>query len=141
MQISGEQKYPTIIHTRDADEDTVNCVKQSVKSFNTRGLIHCFTSTKKFAQLVLDQGFYISFSGIITFKNVNDLVDVVKYIPNERILVETDSPYLAPTPFRGKRNEPSYVNYTLEKIAEIKKISKDKMAEITTKNFFTLFPI
>ena len=92
-----------------------------MKKFSSKGLIHCFTSTKEFAKFALDQGFYISFSGIITFKNVNDLLEVVKYVPLDRILVETDSPYLAPAPFRGKRNEPSYVRYTVEKISEIKK--------------------
>ena len=137
--LSGEKKYPTIVHTRDADDDTINCLDESVKKYSSTGLIHCFTSTKQFAKRALDNGFYISFSGIITFKNAIDLVDVVKYVPLDKILVETDSPYLAPVPFRGKRNEPSYVNYTLEKISEIKKIKKEKLIEITTKNFFTLF--
>ncbi len=137
--LSGNQKYPTIVHTRDADDDTINCLDESVKKYSSSGLIHCFTSTKEFAKKALDNGFYISFSGIITFKNAVDLVDVVKYVPLDKILVETDSPYLAPVPFRGKRNEPSYVNYTLEKVAEIKKIKKDKLIKITTKNFFTLF--
>ena len=137
--LSGDKKYPTIVHTRDADDDTMNCLNESVKKYSSTGLIHCFTSTKKFAKKALDNGFYISFSGIITFKNAIDLVDVVKYVPLDKILVETDSPYLAPVPFRGKRNEPSYVNYTLEKISQIKKIKKDELIKITTKNFFTLF--
>ena len=137
--LSGEKKYPTIVHTRDADDDTINCLDESVKKYSSTGLIHCFTSTKQFAKKALDNGFYISFSGIITFKNAIDLVDVVKYVPLDKILVETDSPYLAPVPFRGKRNEPSYVNYTLEKISQIKKIKKDELIKITTKNFFTLF--
>ena len=137
--LSGEKKYPTIVHTRDADDDTINCLDESVKKYSSTGLIHCFTSTKQFAKRALDNGFYISFSGIITFKNAIDLVDVVKYVPVDKILVETDSPYLAPVPFRGKRNQPSYVNYTLEKISEIKKIKKDELANITTNNFFTLF--
>ena len=137
--LSGDKKYPTIVHTREADDDTINCLNESVKKYSSTGLIHCFTSTKQFAKKALDNGFYISFSGIITFKNAIDLVDVVKYVPLDKILVETDSPYLAPVPFRGKRNEPSYVNYTLEKISEIKKIKKEKLIKITTKNFFTLF--
>ena len=137
--LSGDKKYPTIVHTRDADDDTINCLNESVKKYSSTGLIHCFTSTKQFAKKALDNGFYISFSGIITFKNAIDLVDVVKYIPLDKILVETDSPYLAPVPFRGKRNEPSYVNYTLEKISQIKNIKKDELTKITTKNFFTLF--
>ena len=137
--LSGDKKYPTIVHTRDADDDTINCLNESVKKYSSSGLIHCFTSTKQFAKKALDNDFYISFSGIITFKNAIDLVDVVKYVPLNKILVETDSPYLAPVPFRGKRNEPSHVNYTLEKISQIKKIKKDELIKITTKNFFTLF--
>ena len=137
--LSGDKKYPTIVHTREADDDTINCLNESVKKYSSTGLIHCFTSTKQFAKKALDNGFYISFSGIITFKNAIDLVDVVKYVPLDKILVETDSPYLAPVPYRGKRNEPSYVNYTLEKISQIKKIKKDELIKITTKNFFTLF--
>ena len=137
--LSGDKKYPTIVHTREADDDTINCLNESVKKYSSTGLIHCFTSTKQFAKKALDNGFYISFSGIITFKNAIDLVDVVKYVPLDKILVETDSPYLAPVPFRGKRNEPSYVNYTLEKISQIKKINKHELIKITTKNFFTLF--
>ena len=137
--LSGDKKYPTIVHTRDADDDTINCLNESVKKYSSSGLIHCFTSTKQFAKKALDNDFYISFSGIITFKNAIDLVDVVKYVPLDKILVETDSPYLAPVPFRGKRNEPSFVNYTLEKISQIKKIKKDELIKITTKNFFTLF--
>ena len=137
--LSGKKKYPTIVHTRDADDDTIRCLNESVKKYSTSGLIHCFTSTKKFAKQALDNGFYISFSGIITFKNATDLVEVVKYIPLDKILVETDSPFLAPMPFRGKRNEPSYINYTLKKISEIKKIKKEELTKITTKNFFTLF--
>ena len=139
LYLSGDKKYPTIVHTRDADDDTINCLNESVKKYSSSGLIHCFTSTKQFAKKALDNDFYISFSGIITFKNAIDLVDVVKYVPLNKILVETDSPYLAPVPFRGKRNEPSHVNYTLEKISQIKKIKKDELIKITTKNFFTLF--
>ena len=91
------------------------------------------------AKKVLDEGFYISFSGIITFKQVDDLIDVVKYVPLDRILVETDAPFLAPMPFRGKRNEPSFVTHTLKKIAEIKRKNVKDMAQITTDNFFNLF--
>ena len=102
--------YPTIVHTRNADKDTVECINKAVNKFSTKGLIHCFTSTKDLAKKVLNKGFYISFSGIITFKKVHDLIDVVKYVPLDRILVETDAPYLAPVPFRGKRNEPSFIH-------------------------------
>ena len=102
LEISGLLNYPTIVHTRNADNDTIDCIYKAVNKFSTKGLIHCFTSTKDLAKKVLDKGFYISFSGIITFKKVDDLIDIVKYVPMDRILVETDSPYLAPVPFRGK---------------------------------------
>ena len=139
LEVSGLLNYPTIVHTRNAEKDTINCIEKAVKKHSTKGLIHCFTSTMELAKKVLDKGFYISFSGIITFKKVDDLIDVVKYVPLDRILVETDAPYLAPIPFRGKRNEPSFVTHTLKKIAEIKKKKVEDMAQITTNNFFNLF--
>ena len=139
LEVSGLFNYPTIVHTRNAEKDTINCIEKAVKKHSTKGLIHCFTSTMELAKKVLDKGFYISFSGIITFKKVDDLIDVVKYAPLDRILVETDAPYLAPIPFRGKRNEPSFVTHTLKKIAEIKKKKIEDMAQITTNNFFNLF--
>ena len=139
LEVSGLFNYPTIVHTRNAEKDTINCIEKAVKKHSTKGLIHCFTSTMELAKKVLDKGFYISFSGIITFKKVDDLIDVVKYVPLDRILVETDAPFLAPMPFRGKRNEPSFVTHTLKKIAEIKKKKVEDMAQITTNNFFNLF--
>ena len=139
LEVSGLLNYPTIVHTRNAEKDTINCIEKAVKKHSTKGLIHCFTSTMELAKKVLDEGFYISFSGIITFKKVDDLIDVVKYVPLDRILVETDAPFLAPMPFRGKRNEPSFVTHTLKKIAEIKKKKVEDMAQITTNNFFNLF--
>ena len=139
LEVSGLFNYPTIVHTRNAEKDTINCIENAVKKHSTKGLIHCFTSTMELAKKVLDEGFYISFSGIITFKKVDDLIDVVKYVPLDRILVETDAPFLAPMPFRGKRNEPSFVTHTLKKIAEIKKKKVEDMAQITTNNFFNLF--
>ena len=139
LEVSGLFNYPTIVHTRNAEKDTINCIEKAVKKHSTKGLIHCFTSTMELAKKVLDEGFYISFSGIITFKKVDDLIDVVQYVPLDRILVETDAPFLAPMPFRGKRNEPSFVTHTLKKIAEIKKKKVEDMAQITTNNFFNLF--
>ena len=139
LEVSGLFNYPTIVHTRNAEKDTINCIEKAVKKHSTKGLIHCFTSTMELAKKVLDKGFYISFSGIITFKKVDDLIDVVQYVPLDRILVETDAPFLAPMPFRGKRNEPSFVTHTLKKIAEIKKKKVEDMAQITTNNFFNLF--
>ena len=139
LEVSGSLRYPTIVHTRNAEKDTINCIENAVNKHSSKGLIHCFTSTKELAKKVLNKGFYISFSGIITFKKVDDLIDVVKYVPLDRILVETDAPYLAPAPFRGKRNEPSFVTHTLKKIAEIKNKNVEDMAQITTNNFFNLF--
>ena len=139
LEVSGLFNYPTIVHTRNAEKDTINCIEKAVKKHSTKGLIHCFTSTMELAKKVLDEGFFISFSGIITFKKVDDLIDVVKYVPLDRILVETDAPFLAPMPFRGKRNEPSFVTHTLKKIAEIKNKKVEDMAQITTNNFFNLF--
>ena len=138
--LSGDKKYPTIVHTRDADDDTINCLNESVKKYSSTGLIHCFTSTKQFAKKALDNGFFISFSGIITFKNASDLVEVVKYVPLDKLLVETDSPYLAPVPYRGKRNEPAYVTYIAQRGAEIFNTSYENFAHQLEKNFDRLFP-
>lgn len=103
------------------------------------GVMHCFTESLEMAKASLDLNFYISFSGIITFKNAKELVDVAAYVPLDKILIETDSPYLAPIPFRGKQNEPKYVKYVAEKIAEIKNISVEAVAEKTSENFRRLF--
>ena len=102
-------------------------------------LIHCFSSGKSLAKCALDNGIYISFSGIITFNRAEELGKIVNYVPLDRILVETDSPFLAPEPKRGKRNEPANTKFTLEKIAQIKNLSTEKVAEVTTDNFFRLF--
>ncbi len=139
MEVSGKTKLPTVVHTRDADQDTIFFIKNFVKKYNTTGLIHCFSSGKSLATCALDNGFYISFSGIITFGKSDELREIVNYVPLDRILVETDSPYLAPVPKRGKRNEPAFTKFTLEKIAEIKNLNTDKVAEVTTNNFFNLF--
>ena len=119
--------------------ETIENLNIYAKSYQAKGLIHCFSSGKELAKFALDIGFYISFSGIITFNKSNELRDIVKYVPIDRILVETDSPYLAPVPFRGGRNEPAFTKFTLEQVASIKRISSEKAAEITTKNFFQLF--
>ena len=129
---------PLIIHTRNAQKDTISIMKEEGAS-NARGVMHCFTETYDMAKQAIDQGFYISFSGIITFKNADAIRDTVKKIPLESILIETDSPYLAPVPNRGKLNEPANVTYVAEKIAEIKNLSIEEVADVTTRNFFTLF--
>ena len=139
LKLSGEKDIPTIIHTRSADLETIQMLNSKVKEYNSKGLIHCFSSTKEMAKTALDHNFYISISGIITFKNANELREIVKYIPIEKLLVETDAPYLAPIPHRGERNEPSFIKHTVEQIAEIKNIDYDEVVKITTENFFKLF--
>ncbi|WP_341793651.1 MULTISPECIES: TatD family hydrolase [unclassified Rickettsia] len=132
-------KLPIIVHTRDAEEDTIDILTSEMKNDNFPGLIHCFTSSKDLAKKMLDIGLYISMSGIITFKNATDLQEIVKYVPLERLLIETDSPYLAPTPMRGKQNEPAFVRYVAEKVAELKGITSIEVANATTHNFKKLF--
>lgn len=128
---------PIIVHTREADEDTLACLDDYPQS---RGVFHCFTGNQEMAKAGLDRGYFISFSGIITFKNSEALREVVRYVPLDRMLVETDAPFLAPIPHRGKRNEPAYTRYTAEKISEIKGISLSQVAEQTTQNFYEMFP-
>ena len=133
-----KSKLPLIIHTRNAQDDTISIMKEEGANSAT-GVMHCFTESYEMAKKAIDLGFYISFSGIVTFKNAETLRETVKKIPIENILIETDSPYLAPVPNRGKLNEPANVIYVAEKIAELKGIAVEKVAEITTNNFFTLF--
>lgn len=136
---SMETGLPVIIHTRDAEDDTYSILKNNMKDKEFSGLIHCFTASMEFAKKVLDLGMYISISGIVTFKNASSLQEIVKYIPLDKILIETDSPYLAPVPKRGKTNEPSYTRYVAEFVAELKKVPVEEVASKTTDNFFTLF--
>ena len=134
-----ETKLPLIIHTRDAEEDTIKLLSENKRNKDFPGLIHCFTASKEFATKMLDLGMYISISGIVTFKNAENIREALKYIPVNRLLVETDAPYLAPVPKRGKTNEPSYTKYVAEFIAEQKGLNIEKFAEQTTNNFFELF--
>ncbi|PJB09952.1 MAG: hypothetical protein CO120_07380, partial [Gammaproteobacteria bacterium CG_4_9_14_3_um_filter_38_9] len=127
-------KKPLIIHTRNACGDTI-AIMQEENAKEVGGVMHCFTESLAMAKAALDLNFYISFSGIVTFKNALELVEVAKYVPLDKLLIETDSPYLAPVPFRGKVNEPKYVKYVAEKIAEIKHISVELVAEKTSENF------
>lgn len=136
LNTSVELNLPVIIHTRDADTDTLACLD---KYPTAQGVFHCFSGSTDFAKQGLDRGLYISFSGIITFKKAEELREVVKFVPLDRILVETDSPFLAPLPHRGKRNEPAFTYLVAKQVAELKKISIEEVAEVTTKNFFTLF--
>ncbi len=131
-----ELGLPVIIHTRDADTDTISCLDAHP---NTKGVFHCFSGSTEFAKQGLDRGLYISFSGIITFKKAEELREAVKFVPLDRILVETDSPFLAPIPHRGRRNEPAFTLFVAKLVAELKDISLEEVTEATTKNFFTLF--
>jgi TatD DNase family protein len=134
-----EAQLPVIVHTRDAEEDTLAILREEMQKGAFPGLIHCFSASAAFAQEAVAMGLYISVSGIITFKKADDLRAAVSGVPLDRLLVETDAPYLAPLPHRGKPNEPAYTRLTAEKLAEIKAVSFDDVALVTTDNFFTLF--
>lgn len=127
------------MHTRDADDDTIRIMQDEMNKGAYPGLIHCFSSGQKMADAALEMGFYISVSGIATFKKAQELRDVLATVPLERMLVETDAPFLAPTPYRGKRNEPSFVVETNKMLAELKGVDAEECAAITTANFFKLF--
>ena len=129
---------PLIVHTRSAAGETIELMK-SEEAGGAGGVMHCFGEDWDTAKAALDEGFYISFSGIVTFKNAQTLRDVAKKVPLDRILVETDAPYLAPVPFRGKTNEPAYVKHTAECLAEIRQMDLNSFADLTTENFFRLF--
>ncbi|MDP2697904.1 TatD family hydrolase [Thalassospira sp.] len=130
---------PLVVHTRDADADTMDILEEEYAKGAFPGLIHCFSSSAELAQRALKIGFYISCSGIITFNSAKAIRDALIDVPLDRLLLETDAPYLAPIPKRGKPNEPGYVSFTAAKLAEIKGVSADDIARITTDNFFTLF--
>lgn len=129
---------PLIIHTRSAAEDTLRLMREE-QAERVGGVMHCFTETMEIAVAAIEMGFLISFSGIVSFKNAESLKDVARRIPLDRILVETDAPYLAPVPHRGKINEPGYVLHVAEEISRLRGISLDKIADATTRNFFNLF--
>lgn len=129
---------PLIIHTRNSAADTLAILKEEGSGAKT-GVFHCFTETVDVARQALDLGFYISLSGIVTFKNAAQVKEVAQFVPLDRLLVETDSPYLAPAPYRGKTNEPAYVRHVAEYIAVERAMSYPALAEATTRNFFTLF--
>jgi TatD DNase family protein len=130
---------PLIIHTREAEDDTAAILTEATKQGGVGGVLHCFTGSAKLARTALDLGFYISLSGIVTFKNARDLQDVAKTVPQERLLVETDSPFLAPVPHRGKTCEPAFVADTAAFVAELRGEELEVLADATTTNFFRLF--
>lgn len=137
-QITGK---PLIIHNRESDDDMIDLLKKAYDKKEFKAIVHCYSSTWRLAEEALKMGFYVSASGIITFNKSQDIRDNFAKIPLDRLLVETDAPYLAPVPKRGKINEPANVVFTAQKLAEIKNISFDKMAEITMQNFKRLFGI
>jgi TatD DNase family protein len=138
IRAARQADKPLIIHTRDAREDTIAIMREE-KARDVGGVMHCFTETWEMAKAALDLGFYISFSGIVTFKNAAALRDVAAQVPDERILIETDSPYLAPVPFRGKPNEPRYVGKVAETVAAVRGVSAEAIAQQSRANFFRLF--
>ena len=139
IRAASETGLPLIVHTRDADADMAAMLTEAKAAGPLTGVLHCFTSSQALATTALGLGFYISISGIVTFKNAEALRDVVRTVPLDRLLVETDSPFLAPVPMRGKPCEPAYVAHTAAKVAELKGVSADELARVTTANFFTLF--
>lgn len=138
IRAARECGKPLIIHTREAGEDTLRIMREEGAS-QTGGVMHCFTETLELARAAIELNFYISFSGIVTFKNALAIKEVAKSVPLERMLIETDSPYLAPVPQRGKTNEPGWVRHVAEEIARLRGISLEAVAEATTANFFRLF--
>jgi TatD DNase family protein len=134
-----ETGLPLVIHARDADDDMVTILEDETGKGAFKAVLHCFTSTRRLAEAGLSLGFYVSFSGIVTFKNSHELRDIAHDVPNDRLLVETDAPFLAPVPHRGRRNEPAYVAETAKVLAEVKGISTTDLAAITTANVLRLF--
>ncbi len=138
IRVARELKKPIIVHTRDAREDTIAILREEGAN-EVGGVMHCFTENYEMASQAMDLGFYISFSGIVTFKNAANVVEVARQVPLSSMLIETDAPYLTPMPFRGKPNEPQFVRYTAEKIAELHGVKFEDVAEITARNFRKLF--
>ena len=134
-----ESGLPIIVHTRDAEEDTARIMREEMEQGAYSGVIHCFTASADFARIALDLGLYISLSGIVTFKNAKDLQEIAQTIPDDRLLIETDSPFLAPVPHRGRTCEPAFVSDTASFLAELKNIEIESLAAQTKSNFFRLF--
>ena len=141
IQAASDLDIPVIVHSRNAETDTYDILKSEMKNKKLKTLIHCFTGSKDFAKKLIDINCYISLSGIITFKNTSELLDAVNIIPIEKLLVETDSPYLAPEPFRGQSNEPSFITHTVEKLSHIKKIPIKNVVKNTSDNFLKIFKL
>lgn len=139
IDASRQSGLPLVVHTRDAEEDTAEILARAVREGGVTGVLHCFTGTADFARKALDLGFYISLSGIVTFKNAKELQETASWLPSDRMLVETDSPFLAPVPHRGQTCEPAFVADTARFVAELRNEPPEALAETTTANFFRLF--
>ncbi|WP_397605393.1 TatD family hydrolase [Sphingorhabdus sp.] len=139
IKASRETGLPIIIHTRDAEADTAAILTEEMREGPFTGVIHCFTASAEFARIALDLGMYISLSGIVTFKNAKDLQDVAKWLPAYRLLVETDAPFLAPIPHRGRTGEPAFVADTARFVAQLRDVAAERLAQQTSDNFYDLF--
>ena len=138
MELAANLDLPVIVHTREAEEDTAEILRSAARA---RGVLHCFTSSAHLAETALEGGFLISFSGIITFPNARQLLEIARSVPIDRLLVETDCPYLAPVPHRGRRNEPAFVTETARVLAEARGIPPEELAAATSENFTRLFSL
>ena len=142
IRAARQTGLPLVIHTREASHDTIAILKEESETGgagSAGGVFHCFTESQQVARAALDLGFYISFSGILTFKTAAELREVAKFVPDDRLLIETDSPYLAPVPYRGKLNNPSYVPFVAKLLGELRGCSSETIGELTTQNFLNLF--
>lgn len=139
IEMAKTLNLPLIIHSREAKEDTLKILKENAEGI--RGVFHCFSGDMEMAERALEMGFYISFSGVVTFKNAKGILDILAAIPLDRILIETDAPYLTPHPYRGKRNEPAYVRYVADKVAEIKGLSIEALGKTLLNNSASLFKL
>ena len=145
LELAGQLEMPVIVHSREAEQETIAELRAHRENRSDSdgkiGVLHCFTGSRKFVEQLLEIGYHIGFSGIITFKNASDIQETAKSVPDDRLLIETDSPYLAPSPHRGKRNEPAYVQVVAEKMAELRGCSLEALADLTTRNAQRLFGI
>jgi TatD DNase family protein len=139
LDIAKKLNKPIVIHSRDADRDMIKILKNKILPNYIKGVMHCFTSSMELARCALDCGFYIGISGIVTFKNAKQVQEIASYVPIDRLLIETDAPFLAPVPKRGQKNEPSFVKFVAEFLSYMKNISYEEIRYYTTKNFFDLF--
>ena len=140
INLANKLSKPVVVHTRSADEETLSVLKK-YSNTNNNFIIHCFTGSVKFCEKLLNLGCYISFSGIITFKNTEEIIQSLRIVPLDKLLIETDSPYLSPVPFRGKKNMPSNVKIVAEKVSSVKNIPFEDIAKHTTDNFYKIFKI